>query len=136
MRTSILLLSLFGVAACAVSDPDSSGDDLIPPDGLLEAGVWGGELRRLDIAADGSATLSGGCAYATLEAATVSGGAFDWDLAWTDELAYVDTGDHSYPVGLTGTISGDRLEGTLRFDENTQDLVLTRGVPTDISHCD
>lgn len=136
MRASKSLFALIGVAACAVTDADSSGEDLIPPDGLLEAGVWGDEVRRLDIAADGSATLSGGCAYATLEAATVSGGAFDWELAWTDERAYVDTGDHSYPVGLTGTISGDRLEGTLRFDENTLDLVLTRGVATEISHCD
>ena len=129
MQTALLLVLL---SACT-----SAGDSGAPPDGLLEAGIWGDDTHRLDIADDGSATLAGGCAHATLDAATIADGAFDWTLAWTDEVAYVDTGDHSYPVGWSGTISGDSLDGTLDFGSgNTSAISLTRGVETEVDTCD
>ncbi len=130
--------ALFGCTGSADSAADTATDSSAsaPPDGLLAPGTWGNDIMRFDIAADGSATLAGGCEHSTLAAATVSGGAFDWTLAYTEDLAYVDTGDHSYPVEFSGTIAGDTLDGLLTFSETTVRVTLTRGVETEVGTCD
>lgn len=121
MRAIIRTLPMLLLASCA------------PPDGLLAPGPWGNGEWLLDVATDGSAVLQGGCLYATVDAATVEGGAFDWVLSGSGEG---DTGATSETMGFAGTINADTMEATLSVGASSHAMTLTRGVDREAWNCD
>ena len=109
MRYSLIALAL---AACSTT----------PTDGPLEAGTWGGEHFRLDVAEDGTGFLETDCAHADIIGPLdADQGDLYVELQWVSEGGAMTTDEEpSFTTAyLEATASDDRLTGTIEADDGS-----------------